>query len=153
MRFIKRHGGTLVWLVPCILILIRLLYISYRSIAVTMELSGVGAISSVAALLLAILLAMGVYSMRDALESVTGSRTRTIWRLVLTFVAATVVWVDLFGRARGGEAAPGVLAAMFLCGFVAQFSVLTLLLFASRGFVDRYHGVEAKAKLNARGAS
>ena len=122
----------------CVLLLLQLLGMGYRSIADTLRLSGLGAVSSTAALLLVALLAAGVYSKRDALAAGTGRRKHDIGWLVGVFVVAIVVWVDLFGNSGEGEATLGVLAALLASALVAQFSLTTLLLFAIRSVAVRW---------------
>ncbi len=138
-----------VGLALCTLLLLKACGSGYRSIADTLELSGFGAVSSAAALLIVTLLAVGVYAKRDVLAAGTGRRKHDIGWLVGISLVAISVWVDLFGSAHEGEATFGTLAMMLLCSLVAQFSIHTLLLFAIRGFVDRRRSVVAKLNAGA----
>ena len=139
----------LVWIVPCILALLFLLLSTWSSLAVTMSFGGLGGLSVVCALLLTLLFAMGVYAMRATLEARVDRRKRDVGRLVVACFFAIGVWGNLISIAREGEATLGSLAVMFLCAGVALFSLMTLLLFALRGFIDRFRGAEVKLNAGA----
>lgn len=129
--------------VPYVVALTGLLYFSYLSIVVSTALVGAsGELSRVAAMLITALVATGVYALRDAIWRLGADKRR---HLILAFVAAAFPWPAMLSKVQEGTGdVVTPLVAMFICGFVAEASLMSLLWLAIRGFADRFRNVGAK---------
>ncbi len=127
--------------VPYVVALTGLLYFSYQSLVVSTALAGAsGELSRVAAILITALVATGVYALRDAIWRLGADKRR---RLILAFVAAAFPWPAMLSKVQEGTGdVVTPLVAMFICGLVAEASLMSLLLFALRVVAARWRGAE-----------